>query len=482
MLISSINYIFFLAISFVGYGFIPTHYRRSYLLFLSVVFCSFFGIDSVVVVTLCIAFNFICGARLERAKNEWSRKKILAGSILGNISLLAFYKYAPEVSLFICTTFEFPSSYTTLAHGNIIVPVGISFYIFQSISYLIEIYRKKILAERSVVNYSLYILFFPKFLAGPIERPDSLIPQFLIDDRKTSYHQIRSGFVLILWGLFQKIVIADRLAVFVNAVYSSPQTSYGTAVWIAIVFYSFQIYCDFNGYTDIARGTAKIFGYELSINFRQPYLAKSVQDFWRRWHISLSTFLRDYIYIPLGGGKVGNKRKIINILAVFIVCGIWHGSSLTFLFWGLLHGLFIVIELTTNRFFFSRGTFSTKYIPTELLSAVKMLSTFVLVSLAWVLFRADSIHTAVTLINNGFMFSSSSINIQDGLSKDQIILSFALIIFIYIINIIQNSRSLGTLLFAQHRTIRWVFYYILIFSIILLPGSSNIAQFIYYNF
>jgi alginate O-acetyltransferase complex protein AlgI len=480
VLISSINYIVFLAISFLGYGLVPTPYKKSYLLFVSVVFCSFFGIDSVVVVTLCIAFNFIGGARLEKAKNQWSRKRILAGSILVNISLLAFYKYTPAVSLFICTTFDLPAPPQNFVHANFIVPVGISFYIFQSISYLIEVYRGKILSERSVVNYSLYILFFPKLLAGPIERPDSLIPQFRTE-RQPSYHQIRSGFVLILWGLFQKIVIADRLAVFVNAVYSSPQTSYGVAVWIAIVFYSFQIYCDFNGYTDIARGTAKIFGYELSLNFRQPYLAKSVQEFWRRWHISLSVFLRDYIYIPLKGGRAGNKRKIINILAVFIVCGIWHGSSLTFLLWGMLHGLFIILELITARVV-SRGTLENKYIPTEIVSAVKIFSTFLLVSFAWVLFRADSIQTVITLINNGFMFTGSSSNIQDGLSRDQIILSFSLIFFISLINIIQNNRSLSSLLFAQPRTIRWAFYYTLIFAIILLPGSSNIAQFIYYKF
>ncbi|KAB2891962.1 MAG: MBOAT family protein [Desulfobulbaceae bacterium] len=479
MSISSIDYIAFLFLSFFVYVFLSPRYKIQFLLLLSIVFCSFFGLVSLINVFLCISINYICGLQLSKLHKKSSRRKFLACAVAVNILLLAVYKYLTVIYSFIDTlpNIFFLTQDTILK--DFIIPVGLSFYIFQSISYITDVYEEKIQPEESLSAFALYILFFPKFLAGPIERSASLLPQFR-SIQVLDFERIRYAMLLILWGLFQKIVIADRLKVFVDAAYANPHSCFGLTVWIAIIFYSFQIYCDFNGYTDIARGSAKLFGVNLSVNFRQPYLAASVQDFWRRWHISLSSWLRDYLYIPLGGGKSGIKRKVINLLVVFLVCGIWHGSNWTFVLWGALHGFFVAFEVMLKRFIPS--SFTLNYENNRHMLVAKTFLTFILVSIGWVFFRAESVWAAVVMLSNGFDFRTFSLNLQDGLPISQIILSFFLISFVYVVNIAQNSRSLSNWLFSQSLIIRWIIYYGLIYGIILLPGGSGISNFIYYNF
>ncbi len=481
MSLTSLNYISFLIFVTVTYFLIPPKTQKLHLLIFSYIFCGFFGTECIVIIFLYSILNFYFGIILKRLESEKYRKSFFSVCIIVNLSALLVYKY----SIFIINNLSLITQ-TSISHSlnipiNIVAPVGISFYTFQSISYLIDIYKKKILPEHSFLDFALSINFFPKLIAGPIERATTLLPQFS-SAKIFDYERIRSGLVLILWGYFQKIVIADRLAVYVNAVYNTPQSSFGLSIWLATLFFTFQIYCDFNGYIDIARGFSKVLGFKLSRNFQQPYLAISIRDFWKRWHISLSSWLRDYLYIPLGGNRVSLIKKYRNILIVFILCGFWHGPSWTFIIWGTLHGVYLVSELAITNASIKR----TKILPSKgrqvTVNILKIFSTFFLVSIGWLFFRANSVNDAFVLIKNGMILNNMSVQVQDGLSTDQILLSFILIFFVMIIDFLQSKYSLQDILFKQPLVIRWVIYMLLIYSIILLPASNDIAQFIYFRF
>jgi D-alanyl-lipoteichoic acid acyltransferase DltB (MBOAT superfamily) len=317
------------------------------------------------------------------------KKLILASSLALNLAALFFFKYynffAGTVNSLFGQSGAGPAALPTL---NVLLPVGISFYTFQALGYSIDVYRGTVAAERNFINYALFVTFFPQLVAGPIERTGNLLPQFKVD-HAFDYDRVTSGLKLATWGMFKKVVIADRLAVYVNAVYGLPGVYPASALALATFFFTFQIYGDFSGYSDIAIGTARVLGFNLMTNFRKPYFSKSISEFWRRWHISLSTWLKDYLYIPLGGNRKGAFRQKLNLLITFLISGLWHGAAWHFVLWGLLHGIFQVIERSIPE----RVQAAFKKVP-----LVQVCITFLLVCFAWVFFRANTTGDAFLIV------------------------------------------------------------------------------------
>jgi D-alanyl-lipoteichoic acid acyltransferase DltB (MBOAT superfamily) len=324
---------------------------------------------------------------LVEGKASVHKRLVLIGSLVINLGILFFFKYyhffADSISQF--TLFKMPTL-------DVLLPVGISFYTFQALGYSIDVYRGKVKAEHNFINYALFVTFFPQLVAGPIERSGNLLPQFKVN-HTFDYDQVTSGLKLAVWGMFKKVVIADRLAVYVNGVYSNPEVFPACSIALATVYFAFQIYCDFSGYSDIAIGSARALGFNLMTNFRRPYFARSVTDFWRRWHISLTTWFKDYIYIPLGGNRKGIPRQYFNILVVFAISGLWHGAAWHFVAWGFIHGMIQILERFYRQI---TGRRKINYTHTVGAAFCTMI-TFIVICIAWVFFRADSITSAFSI-------------------------------------------------------------------------------------
>ena len=412
-------------------------------------------------------------------------------SIVSNISILAFFKYFD----FLIGSFN---SILGLAHikillpdFDIMLPVGISFYTFQALSYTIDVYfDKDYKIEKNLARYALFVTFFPQLVAGPIERSKNSLEQFY-ERHEFEYARVRDGLILMMWGLFQKIVIADRAAILVNQVYNDISSYSGFEVVIATVLFAIQIYCDFCGYSDIAIGAAKVMGFRLMTNFKQPYFSKSIKEFWRRWHISLSSWLRDYIYIPLGGGRCSKIKKYRNIMITFLLSGLWHGANWTYVVWGGLHGSFQVIgevlfpvrEKIKCILNIDSESFGHKIF--------QILFTFLLVDSAWIFFRASSLREAIMIYKQ--MFSEFNFEIfwngrlyNLGLTRMDMSLLFIAIFVLWAVSILRNRVSVLEELSKQHIIFRWGVYITLVYSIIfilLIQGFGFPSQeFIYFQF
>ena len=367
---------------------------------------------------------------------------------------------------------------------NLILPMGISFYTFQTMSYTIDVYNRKIKPEKHLGIFALFVTFFPQLVAGPIERASNLLPQF----RKKiqfDYQDISSGMKLIAWGLFKKVVIADRLSVFVDTVYNNPHDYNGIPLIIATVFFAFQIYCDFSGYSDIAIGVAKMFGFNLMDNFKRPYHAYSISDFWSRWHISLSTWFRDYCYIPLGGNRVVKWRWYYNLFITFLISGLWHGANWTFIAWGAFHGVLLVIELVLKMKDTPRNSFIKRF---------RVLLTFTLICLGWIFFRASNLSDALYIITNLFANIPSDIiniimNVDFGrshelyLNQDKWVFIIAVmsLLGMELIHLLQRHYSLRKKLSQFPVIVKWPIYYLFVLIIICF-GVFDKSQFIYFQF
>ena len=430
---------------------------------------------------MLIAFSsgsdFFIGKFLYRTENPRNRTLLLLLSLVLNLGVLFFFKYFNFFidSFHTLTGNKEPGKWDSL---NIILPVGISFYTFQTLSYTIDIYRRKLTPTNSSLTFFTFVSFFPQLVAGPIERAIHLIPQF---EKKPSfsYLQAKSGLKLILWGLFKKMVIADQLAVFVDAIYSRPESFNGLEILLATFAFGYQIYCDFSGYSDIAIGTARLFGIELMTNFRTPYFAHSIRDFWQRWHISLSTWFRDYLFIPLGGSRVTTLSWIRNILLTFTVSGLWHGANLTFVIWGAAHGLTYVIEkMAAPRI----------QMPRYMKNVSGWLVTFLVVNLLWIFFRAGDWAQVQFLV--GKIFSTGTLGftgIKELILGSSAILEAFLSITIAFplflaIEIAIRNRPFDALLALSSRTIRRSVYYVLLLMILFLGVLNAAPQFIYFQF
>jgi D-alanyl-lipoteichoic acid acyltransferase DltB (MBOAT superfamily) len=371
---------------------------------------------------------------------------------------------------------------------NILLPIGLSFHTFQAMSYTIEVYRGHQQPERHLGIYALYVMFYPQLVAGPIERPQNIIHQFY-EVKKPEYNNLREGLILIAWGLFKKVVIADRLALFVNQVYGNPFEYRGLPLITGTVFFAFQIFCDFSGYSDIAIGSARCMGFTLMKNFDRPYLSLSVGEFWRRWHISLSTWFRDYVYIPLGGNRVSKGRWYLNILIVFVLSGIWHGANWTFLVWGFLHGIYIISESALYARFKSwEGANGF------LARMVKRTVVFVLVTIAWVFFRAQHISHALYIIRNFFVNLPAQFRqviknehflrlqlLYVNQSGYDFILALLFIGVMMLIHFRQKKASFDQWLIRRPGLFRWSFYFGLVIAFISF-GIFSRSQFIYFQF
>ncbi|MFZ9847872.1 MAG: MBOAT family O-acyltransferase [Flavobacteriales bacterium] len=366
--------------------------------------------------------------------------------------------------------FDIQSNFWSL---KIILPVGISFYTFHGLSYVIDIYNKRIKAEKNVVDYSLFVSFFPLLVAGPIERATHLLPQ-IKEKRVFNYSKALDGMRQILWGLFKKVVIADNCASYANEIFAHPDTSNGSTLALGAVFFAFQIYGDFSGYSDIALGTARLFGYELLQNFKFPYFSRNIAEFWKRWHISLSSWFRDYLYIPLGGNANGKTNTIRNTFIIFLVSGFWHGASWNFIIWGFLHALFFLPLLLMNQTKI-KGIAAENSILPSIKEFLQITLTFTLVCIAWVFFRAETLSKSLTYLNN--LFSSNI------LSKPQTsIAPLFLITFLIGIEWIQRKKSHALQIdMIKQKGMRWGIYLTLCF-VILFGTKSEVFTFIYFQF
>ena len=348
MLFNSIEFLFFLPLVIALYYAIPGRYRWVLLLAASFYFYAAWKLEYLFLMFVSILIDYFSALGMSRSDNPRRRKQYLMASLAGNLGILLGFKYFNFFSDSIRALFQPFNLFADMPYLNVLLPVGVSFYTFQSMSYTIDVYRNRMPAERHLGIFALYVSFFPQLVAGPIERATHLLPQFR-DSHRFEYARVTSGLRLILWGFFKKVVIADQLALFVQQVYGSPGQWHGPSILLASYFFAFQIFCDFSAYTDIARGSARIMGFDIMENFNRPYLARSIREFWQRWHISLSTWFRDYVYIPLGGNRVLKWRWYYNLMVVFVVSGLWHGANWTFVAWGFLHGSYQIFSLMTRQ-------------------------------------------------------------------------------------------------------------------------------------
>lgn len=470
MLFNSLHFVAFFIITTIVYFLLPHRYRWFLLLGISCYFYMAFVPVYILILFFTIIIDYFAGIWIEQSQRN--KKLLLAMSIVANVGVLCFFKYYNFLNENLTAMLGWVSVDNPIPGLSILLPIGLSFHTFQAMSYTIEVYRGNQKAERHFGIYALYVMFYPQLVAGPIERPQNVIHQFH-QKAYFDYDRVVSGLRLMLWGLFKKIVIADRLAIYVDAVYNNPEHHSGVSSAIATVFFAFQIYCDFSGYSTIAIGSARVLGIELMENFRRPYLAKSIKDFWSRWHISLSTWFRDYLYIPIGGSRVKLPKYIRNILIVFIISGIWHGASWTFVIWGLLHGIYQVIEVLLNKYVYKNKPRSKAVV------VLNYVATFTLVCFAWIFFRANTVQDGFTIVNNILSLKPGGIFI--GFAAG-FVYSILLIIFLLIaeINYEYFSNKLS-LIYHRAAAVRGLGY-ILLLLVILIIGVFNGGQFIYFQF
>jgi D-alanyl-lipoteichoic acid acyltransferase DltB (MBOAT superfamily) len=403
MLFNSIDFAVFLPLVFILYWFFAQKNLKLQNLLIVIVSYVFYGWWDWRFLSLIIfstVVDYFVGVELSKQENKTKRKVLLWTSILVNLGFLGFFKYYNFFLDNFITAFSFFGNPISASGLNVILPVGISFYTFQTMSYSIDVYQRKLAPTKDFIAFSAFVCFFPQLVAGPIERATHLLPQFY-KKRKFHYSQAVEGIKLIIWGLFKKIVVADNCAFFVNKIFDNPEAYSSGELSVGMVFFAFQIYCDFSGYSDIAIGISKLFGFDLMINFKFPYFSRDIAEFWRRWHISLSTWFRDYVYIPLGGSRGSKLFQMRNVMIIFLVSGFWHGANWTYVVWGLFHALLFLPLLLFN---INRSHLITKSY--GFVDFVKIVLTFFLVCIAWVFFRADTIAEAIYYLGRIAEFQS----------------------------------------------------------------------------
>lgn len=395
MLFNSFEFLIFFPVVTVLYFLVPHNWRWLHLLIASCIFYMAFIPVYILILIFTIIIDYFAGIIIAESAGK-KRKLFLIISLIANIGILAVFKYYNFFIENVNDLFGMAGEGSRIPYLNIILPIGLSFHTFQAMSYTIEVYRGHQLPERHFGIYALYVLFYPQLVAGPIERPQNLLHQF----REKHYFEINrvyEGLRLMLWGLFKKVVIADRLSIYVDAVYHNPEQYSGLNLAIGTVFFAIQIYCDFSGYSDMAIGAAKVMGFKLMTNFNRPYFAKNIQEFWKRWHISLSTWFRDYLYISLGGNRVSRARTYFNVAVVFVLSGFWHGANWTFVIWGAIHAFLIVGYMLFRQY--------VKPAPSGsfwLTNLAAILVTFIVVCMAWIFFRAGSVTDAWYILTEIF--------------------------------------------------------------------------------
>lgn len=439
--------------------------------------------EYVLLIIFSTVVDYVAGIQIERSATKKRRRLFLGMSLVANLGLLFFFKYYDFFSESVRTLFNQFNICVDLPVFNALLPVGISFYTFQTLSYTLDVYMGKRNAERHQGIFALYVAFFPQLVAGPIERSTHLMPQFRRIVR-FDYDRVVSGLRLMLWGFVKKIVIADRLAWGVENAYLRPESATGLELSIATLFFAVQIFCDFSAYSDIAIGVARILGFDLMKNFRQPYTARSVSEFWRRWHISLSTWFKDYVYIPMGGNRNGRWRAYFNLAVVFLLSGLWHGASWTFVVWGALHAFYMLAERVLSESRIGKRRFENNRWLSGLAPCVQVVFTFVLVCYAWIFFRASSFHDAWVIskrMGAGLLHLDRSVWEQLLHQPNSVLFGFVLVLFVLGVQLVQRWVDLGALFEKSPLFIRWGAYYMGVLVILLLGVLEN-DQFIYFQF
>lgn len=477
MLFNSIDFAIFLPIVFAVYWLVGKKQitiQNLILLVASYVFYGWWDWRFLSLIFISSLADYLIGNQLRSEKRESRRKLLLSASLVLNLGMLGFFKYFNFFVENFVEAFSFFGMSISPTSLHIILPVGISFYTFQTLSYTIDVYRRKLEPTTDVVAFFAYVSFFPQLVAGPIERATNLIPQFT-RERNFDYQRAVDGGRQILWGLFKKMVIADNCAMIVNQIFDNYEDHTGSTLLLGGILFAFQIYGDFSGYSDIAIGTSRLFGFDLMKNFAFPYFSRDIAEFWRRWHISLSTWFRDYLYIPLGGSRGGTWIKVRNTFIIFIVSGFWHGANWTFVAWGFLNALYFLPLLLGNRNRRYTGEIAEGRILPGFREGLQILSTFLLTVLAWVFFRAESIGDAIQYLNGIASLSLFSIP-----SLLTIKLAGLLGLFI-IVEWIHRSGEYGLQLSERiPKVINWGIYYAIILMILEFGGEPQ--EFIYFQF
>lgn len=476
MLFNSIHFAFFFVIVTTLYFAIKHKYRWFLLLASSCYFYMSFVPVYILILGFTIIIDYFAGIYLEKTKGK-TKKYYLIASLIANIGVLAVFKYYNFLNENLSIFLHGVSLANPIPYLSIILPIGLSFHTFQAMSYTIEVYRGRQKAERNFGIYALYVMFYPQLVAGPIERPQNLLHQFY-EKHYFDYSRVVDGLKIILWGLFKKIVVADRLAIYVNAVYNNPEHHNGTTFILATIFFAFQIYCDFSGYSDIAIGTAKIMGFKLMTNFNRPYFSCNISEFWKRWHISLSTWFKDYLYISLGGSRVSIPRWYFNLFFVFLVSGLWHGANWTFIIWGALNGFYLVFAIITQNFRnnFDKITGFNRF--PKLNKLTQILLTFILACFAWIFFRANTLPDAFLIITKIFHLKGS-VYYENPID---LLLCISVIIMLLAIEIKWEYYHDKFSFFNNTNWIVRNLSYAVLVIIILLIGVFDGGQFIYFQF
>lgn len=480
MLFNSIDFAIFLPVVFALYWLLQRNlkWQNGLVVLASYVFYGWWDWRFLSLIVFSTLVDYTVGLVMQNSSSPSRRKILLWVSIGVNLGFLGFFKYYNFFADNFVTAFSFFGQEISARSLDIILPVGISFYTFQTLSYTIDIYKRKIEPTTNFIAFSAYVAFFPQLVAGPIERAQQLLPQFF-RSREFSYPAAVDGLRQILWGLFKKMVIADNCAVYVNMAFDNSGTASGSVLLMGAIFFAFQIYGDFSGYSDIAIGTARLFGFRLMQNFAFPYFSRDIAEFWRRWHISLSTWFRDYLYIPLGGSRGGLRMSIRNVFVIFVVSGFWHGANWTFVFWGALNAAYFLPLMILSR---NRKNIEVvapgKWLP-NLRDGINILGTFFITVLAWVFFRAENIGHAFEYLDNIFAMSLFSAPFENKIH-------FVTIGFILFLLAVEwrgrtNQHGLEKLGLSWPRWMRWSFYSSVVVFIVFFASTEE-TPFIYFQF
>lgn len=513
MLFNSAAFLIFFPVVTTAYFLLPHRFRWLLLLSASCYFYMAFIPKYILILAVTITVDYFAGLGLEKFEGR-KKRWVLMASILTNIGMLAFFKYFNFANENLALLAKFIGWNYPIHSLAIILPIGLSFHTFQSLSYTIEVYRGTQKAERHFGYLALYVMYYPQLVAGPIERPQNILHQ-LHTEQRFEYQRVTDGLKRMAWGMFKKIVVADRMVLFVNPVYNDPTSHNGPALVFATLAFAIQIYCDFSGYSDIALGSAQVMGVKLMKNFDHPYFARSISEFWRRWHISLSTWFRDYVYIPLGGNRVAKPRWIFNLFITFLISGLWHGADWTYVIWGALHGSYLVLSILTEPFWRQLSALARLDRLPRLKTVVSTLTTFSLVTFAWIFFRAASLNDALYIVSHlasgwhAYLAQSWHTIVQEGLqntanagaysivnaaftvltplteeSRTVIALTALALIVLIVIEVLQFRGNFLEQLHQKPVYLRRIIYASLIAMILILGTSYASVQqaFIYFQF